>query len=61
MTEAPQVILASVIYKDNSFLLIRGKSAGKIIYNQAAGHLEHAIQFVFLKQEESPQGNRLEG
>jgi len=42
VTEASHVILASAIYKDNHFLLMRDKSAGKIIYNQPAAFLESA-------------------
>ena len=42
MTEGPHAIVVSVIYKDNHFLLKRGKSTVKIIYNQPTDYLEPA-------------------
>lgn len=40
MTEAPHITVACVVEQQNRFLLVREKSAGLIVYNQPAGHLE---------------------
>jgi hypothetical protein len=52
MTEAPHAIVASVIYKDNHFLLMRDKSASKIIYNQPAALLEPAKYLIVEAERE---------
>ncbi|GIT23772.1 MAG: hypothetical protein CM1200mP40_34540 [Gammaproteobacteria bacterium] len=40
MDNAPRITVACVIERDSRFLLVREKSAGQIVYNQPAGHLE---------------------
>tara|TARA_B100001142_G_scaffold24413_1_gene22243 strand:- start:455 stop:682 length:228 start_codon:yes stop_codon:yes gene_type:complete len=60
MTEALPTPLTSVTYKDNHFLLMREKPAGKIIYNQPVGHLEPA-EYLIAEAERAPRRNRPKG
>lgn len=36
----PRVTVAAIVNRQNHFLMVREKAAGKIVYNQPAGHLE---------------------
>ncbi len=36
----PHATVASIIERENRFLMVEEKSAGKIVYNQPAGHLD---------------------
>lgn len=36
----PRVTVAAIVNRRNRFLIVREKAAGKIVYNQPAGHLE---------------------
>ncbi len=38
--QLPHVTVATVVRKNNKFLLVQEESAGKKVYNQPAGHLE---------------------
>ncbi len=40
MTWAPHVTVATIIERDNRFLLVYENSDGRQVYNQPAGHLE---------------------
>jgi 8-oxo-dGTP pyrophosphatase MutT (NUDIX family) len=53
MAEAPHITVACVIQKDNRFLLVREKSAGQIVYNQPAGHLEPGESLIAAAERES--------
>ena len=53
MTEAPHITVACVIQKDDRFLLVREKSAGQIVYNQPAGHLEPGESLITAAERES--------
>lgn len=40
MTWAPHVTVATIIERDNRFLMVYEESEGKKVYNQPAGHLD---------------------
>ena len=40
MTWAPHVTVATIIERDNRFLMVYEESDGKLVYNQPAGHLD---------------------
>jgi ADP-ribose pyrophosphatase YjhB (NUDIX family) len=40
MKELPHVTVATIVERDGKFLMVKEKSAGRIVYNQPAGHLE---------------------
>ncbi len=40
MTWAPHVTVATIIERDNHFLMVYEESDGKLVYNQPAGHLD---------------------
>lgn len=40
MTWAPHVTVATVIERDNRFLMVYEDADGKLVYNQPAGHLD---------------------
>ncbi len=40
MTWAPHVTVATIIERDNRFLMVFEESDGKLVYNQPAGHLD---------------------
>lgn len=40
MAWAPHVTVATIVERDNRFLLVYELSDGKLVYNQPAGHLE---------------------
>ncbi len=40
MIWAPHVTVATIIERDNRFLLVYEESDGKLVYNQPAGHLD---------------------
>lgn len=40
MTWAPHVTVATIVERDNRFLLVYEESDGKKVYNQPAGHLD---------------------
>jgi len=40
MTWAPHVTVATIVERDNRFLMVYEDSDGKLVYNQPAGHLD---------------------
>jgi 8-oxo-dGTP pyrophosphatase MutT (NUDIX family) len=40
MSWAPHVTVATIIERDNRFLMVYEESDGKLVYNQPAGHLD---------------------
>ncbi len=38
--ELPHATVATIVEKDNKFLLVRERSQGRLVYNQPAGHIE---------------------
>jgi ADP-ribose pyrophosphatase YjhB (NUDIX family) len=40
MTWAPHVTVATIVERENRFLMVYEDSDGKLVYNQPAGHLE---------------------
>jgi 8-oxo-dGTP pyrophosphatase MutT (NUDIX family) len=40
MTWAPHVTVATIVERDNRFLMVYEESDGKLVYNQPAGHLD---------------------
>ena len=40
MTKLPHVTVATVVERDNQFLMVKEQSDGNIVYNQPAGHLK---------------------
>jgi ADP-ribose pyrophosphatase YjhB (NUDIX family) len=40
MHSLPHITVATVVEQDHRFLMVKEKSAGEIVYNQPAGHLE---------------------
>lgn len=40
MTWAPHVTVATIVEKDDRFLMVYEESDGKLVYNQPAGHLD---------------------
>jgi 8-oxo-dGTP pyrophosphatase MutT (NUDIX family) len=40
MTWAPHVTVATIIERDNRFLMVYEEADGKLVYNQPAGHLD---------------------
>jgi 8-oxo-dGTP pyrophosphatase MutT (NUDIX family) len=39
--ELPHATVATIVEKDNKFLLVRERSQGRLVYNQPAGHIEN--------------------
>lgn len=40
MHQLPHITVATVVERDGKFLMVREKSAGRLVYNQPAGHVE---------------------
>lgn len=40
-SDLPHVTVATVVVKDGSFLMVRERSDGLVVYNQPAGHVEN--------------------
>ena len=62
MDNAPRITVACVIERDSRFLLVREKSAGQIVYNQPAGHLEPGEPLIAaaIRETEEETGWRVE-
>jgi len=41
MHELPHITVATIVERDGKFLMVRENSAGRLVYNQPAGHVEH--------------------
>ncbi|NKB31759.1 MAG: NUDIX domain-containing protein [Pseudomonadales bacterium] len=53
MSDAPHITVACVIPREGRFLLVREKSAGQIVYNQPAGHLEPGESLISAAERET--------
>ena len=52
MTDLPHITVATLIERDNRYLLVKELSNGQTVYNQPAGHVEHgeALQAAAIRE-----------
>lgn len=53
MSDRPHITVATVVQREERFLLVRERSAGELVYNQPAGHVESGESLLEAAQRET--------